>query len=434
MKRKHGFTLVELLVVIGVIVVLIALLLPAVGMVRARARSAQCQSNLAEIGIALGKANAAMPQPLRASEWTARLPAFLDNEMQLFHCPSESEGGSSYGMNDRVHRMQGGDSEKIAMLDYRAEQAEIVRRSVAEQNWESQHDPRHRGEMNVLFYSGAVAAHEPESIDPQFCKPFLDYWRPMRDHATMLADCTVAAEPIVSSTDSTTDDASDGTTDDASDGTTDDSEPPPDDPPPTCGDSTGSTVAGLYAERFSDWQMNNLSETRLDAYASTVWCRHTGSTWRGVPCGDGGGRYNMLDGSGTKAVRWCGQIKAKYTGGLAFRLHFDDTTRIEWEGQEIFWQDCVALQGAGELYISGCGAKWPVDVVNDDPYCPLDGSWLSVEEGKWYEITIETDDRVGGQAFMFIEWYYQSDPSGTLEYIPLQNLRTNDPGTGLIGS
>ena len=45
----RGFTLVELLIVIGVIVVLIALLLPSVASVRARARSAECQSNLVGI-------------------------------------------------------------------------------------------------------------------------------------------------------------------------------------------------------------------------------------------------------------------------------------------------------------------------------------------------------------------------------------------------
>lgn len=46
MRRKSGFTLVEMLVVITIIAILIALLLPALAAARDAARSAQCKSNL----------------------------------------------------------------------------------------------------------------------------------------------------------------------------------------------------------------------------------------------------------------------------------------------------------------------------------------------------------------------------------------------------
>ena len=50
--RQHGFTLVELLVVIGIIVLLLGILMPALGKVRQIARRTTCKAQLHDIAFA----------------------------------------------------------------------------------------------------------------------------------------------------------------------------------------------------------------------------------------------------------------------------------------------------------------------------------------------------------------------------------------------
>ena len=113
--KTAGFTLVEILVVIGVLAVLAAILLPAFASVRAGARAASCSSNLRQLGQAmtlyttdwdryprgLDPADKATPQIWNGEEAAQgvdfaaiqMLPDVMESyarERDLWRCPSDS--------------------------------------------------------------------------------------------------------------------------------------------------------------------------------------------------------------------------------------------------------------------------------------------------------------------------------------------------------
>lgn len=88
---RRGFSLVEMLVVLGLIILLIAVLLPAAGRARGQARMTNCASQLRQIYFAAATWKTAHdPQPLQAEGWRATYKPIVQN-LTIYNCPDSNQ-------------------------------------------------------------------------------------------------------------------------------------------------------------------------------------------------------------------------------------------------------------------------------------------------------------------------------------------------------
>jgi prepilin-type processing-associated H-X9-DG protein len=105
-RGAGGFTLVELLVVIGIVMILAGLLLPVMSGAVARAKVAQCMGNLRQVGMAAvmygDDHNDALPRSAHEGQsWVETLQPYCGGT-NLWRCPEDRNRGrgNSYGLND----------------------------------------------------------------------------------------------------------------------------------------------------------------------------------------------------------------------------------------------------------------------------------------------------------------------------------------------
>jgi prepilin-type N-terminal cleavage/methylation domain-containing protein/prepilin-type processing-associated H-X9-DG protein len=192
-RQKRGFTLVELLVVIGIIAVLAALLVPAISGAREKADTASCSQNLRQIGSAVltfaGENQGLCPTaggvvPRGATDagtgkpgWTEQLDAYIGEDAKVYRCAASARvlaNNSQYGyfLGARAAYVETGGFAPLNLNKLNARSKYILGGDVAV-NVFSANDadkddytnnpafgegkpPIHGGRVNLLFADGSV--------------------------------------------------------------------------------------------------------------------------------------------------------------------------------------------------------------------------------------------------------------------------------------
>lgn len=164
-KRQAAFTLVEILVVVGIIALLAGIAVPASLRIKGHASAVVCAGKMRDIGVAtsryMGEHNGRFPELAGARESREEDVPVMDNVLDeyledefAFQCPSDHEGifektGSSYFWNSLINGQMMG---KMDLLGLTTKETGIPVAS------DKENFHKHVGsEVNILYADGHVA-------------------------------------------------------------------------------------------------------------------------------------------------------------------------------------------------------------------------------------------------------------------------------------
>ena len=179
--------MIEVLIVLGIIIILMVTLMPAINAAREYSRSVECQSNQQQIlDIFIARRNS-LGATLQPEALEGRFSEELGDAPKVLHCSSAQ--GNSFGFNPRMSRLSGNnDAQKIFSLDYKAVAANVIGPDAPTQHFAKLAAPRHAGMCNVLFFDSHIEPRDPTlpvidalAIDPRYCWVHENHWRPFTD-------------------------------------------------------------------------------------------------------------------------------------------------------------------------------------------------------------------------------------------------------------
>lgn len=329
-RTVRAFTLVEALLVLAVVVLLLALLLPAVQGLREVARMYSCANNQHQLGVALHNFVSRFERPPRWDRMLKGMDEFVEGRSGVYSCPtaqvdkSSTSSAQSYGVNMCLERFMK-DSGRVVMVDAHEEQLRWS--GLDRDRWGVSVAPRHFGMMNVLFYDGSVqrmVASELDPYDPLVGDEVRDrLWRPeLGCRGDLHPDCA---------------------------------------------------GGGLIAEYWSDtaWARPRGGPpdvVRVDKSLSSPFGSAAGGESSG-PYPFPGKRYPQdLNGNGWPdcafQARWRGFVYAPCSGNYVMHVMHDDNCWVDIGGKQVFYRYCCGWATGQPFYLS---AGWhPIEVRFDN--------------------------------------------------------------------